>query len=666
MPAVFRAVDVVSTPALTIQEYFGNVASHNSNISACLVKVTAACEEPYQVADFDEYLLVTSGLLVVTHGGGTTTVKQGEGLFLRKGMRLKISWPGPCQYVPICLPAFSPAICHREAEEGLMKDAAALERLDELHAQAKSRNDAAKEHHNSAHVSKANGIAGPVVHKSKDVVDTPELTITEYFGNVASDDASISACLATVTAPCQEAFQCPAFDEYVLVISGTLILQHGASDTTVVRQGEGVFLKSGERVKWTWPGPCQYVPICLPAFSPANCGREDSADAVKTPATMKRLHEHHEAAAKRDVDEPAPKFLRSTLRQRNLASLPKAELHIHLEGAMRPETLTDLCRKHGIDRPMDTRWQQFDSFAKFAEVYIAACACLQEEADLFRLVQEVAEDAKLAGAIWVEAALSCHFYSERFGGTEGVLKVLSRAAEAAEAATGVAMAFIMSVERMLSVEIAEEFANSVRAISDSGAKINGRPAIVGLGLHAAEEGNPPEPFAHAIEIACNGSGLVPLPHAGEFPPSPGQGPASVRFCVDKLGAPRIGHGVLAAEDDELVTHLADKGVCLDVCPTSNYLLRVVGSLAEHPLPRLLAAGVACSINTDDPLLFGCDLLSEFEVCRKELRLSDAELAACARSSFVHSRAPEEIKRRGLDGVTAWLASSGEGSPSNSS
>lgn len=290
MPAVYSSVDVVKTPSLTIQEYIGNIASKDAKLSACLVTVTAPGHEPFQVAEFDEYLLVIFGLLVVTHNNGETTVaKQGEGLFLKGGMRLQISWPGPCMYVPICMPAFSPSICHREEEGGIMKDAAALQRLADMHAKAGSENKAVDEQA----AKRPRTDSRPVVYKSVDVVSTPDLTITEYFGNVSSSDPALSACLATVTAPCQEAFQTPEFDEYVVVISGVVILQHGDGTTTQAKCGQGVLLKAGERVKWTWPGPCQYVPICLPAFTPTNCGREPEEGAVKTEATMQRLHELH-------------------------------------------------------------------------------------------------------------------------------------------------------------------------------------------------------------------------------------------------------------------------------------------------------------------------------------------------------------------------------------
>jgi adenosine deaminase len=117
---------------------------------------------------------------------------------------------------------------------------------------------------------------------------------------------------------------------------------------------------------------------------------------------------------------------------------------------------------------------------------------------------------------------------------------------------------------------------------------------------------------------------------------------------------------LAASDPELVAHLAERNVCLDICPSSNYLLSVVPSLDEHPLKQLLAAGVPCTINSDDPLLFGSSLLQEYAICRSTLKLSDEELADCAKSSFVHSHAPDGLKKRGIDGVAAWVGQRGGG------
>ena len=137
----------------------------------------------------------------------------------------------------------------------------------------------------------------------------------------------------------------------------------------------------------------------------------------------------------------------------------------------------------------------------------------------------------------------------------------------------------------------------------------------------------------------------------------GDGAAGVRFCVDELHAKRIAHGVLAVTDAELVAHLAEQRVCLDVCPSSNYLLSSIPAIADHPIKQLMDAGVPCTINSDDPLLFGSSLVQEYELCRKELGMNDDALAACARCSFQHSHAPVAVKEAGLAGIEAWLETS---------
>lgn len=161
---------------------------------------------------------------------------------------------------------------------------------------------------------------------------------------------------------------------------------------------------------------------------------------------------------------------------------------------------------------------------------------------------------------------SIQVYAERFGGVGSVIKVLLEAAAKAESATGVGIGYILSPERHLSLEIAEAFARDVRAsVLEHQATYAGvGPRVVGFGLHSDERGNPPGPFAPAFEIALDGTGLVSVPHAGELPPSPGEGANSVRVCVEQLAATRIGHGVLALEDPGLTAELARRKVCCDV------------------------------------------------------------------------------------------------------
>lgn len=172
--------------------------------------------------------------------------------------------------------------------------------------------------------------------------------------------------------------------------------------------------------------------------------------------------------------------------------------------------------------------------------------------------------------------------------------------------------------------------------------------VVAFGLAGDEALYPPEPFAEAFAVA-RGAGLMSVPHAGEH-----AGPDSVRAALDLLGAHRISHGVRAVEDPALVARLAVEEVALDICPTSNVLLGVARSLAEHPLPRLLDAGVRCTLNADDSLLFGPGLLAEYDNARTAIGLDDTRLAALARCSLEASGAPRDLVDRALKDIDAWL------------
>jgi adenosine deaminase len=362
---------------------------------------------------------------------------------------------------------------------------------------------------------------------------------------------------------------------------------------------------------------------------------------------------------------------------RDLRSLPKAHLHLHLEGAMRRETLLDLCDRYDITPPADTRGQRFDNFGGFNQLYWAACECIRSRGDLARLVLEVAEDAAAQGAIWIEPAFDAVRYSvlrqdslhRLFENQEVGWRFILDAAATASRATGVGIAFISAIDRTRpltdALERARITANLVRADAhyvQSGMKcFDGQYAgIVAVGLHGNEEGFPPGPFAEAFRVATSDTNLLSTPHAGEIAPSAGAGADSVADAIDHLGADRILHGVLAATDPALVERLARENICLDVCPSSNLQLSVFSSVDAHPLPELLAAGVPCTLASDDPLLFGPDLVDEFELCRRHMGLSDQQLAALARNSFTYSGAPDKVKSAGLNAVDDWLNATGSG------
>lgn len=323
---------------------------------------------------------------------------------------------------------------------------------------------------------------------------------------------------------------------------------------------------------------------------------------------------------------------------RDLAALPKAHLHLHLEGGMRPTTLRELATGNGIPVP---EIRGFGTFGAFAATYVAACDVLISANDVARLVDETVDDAAAAGAVHVEPGMFLPHHRARLGSDEQVLEVVLDAMAAASARTGVSTGLMVSADRTRSPEDAVEQARLAARYAGRG--------VVAFGLANNEDGHPPEPFAEAFGIARS-AGLLSTPHAGEL-----DGPASVRGAIEVLGADRILHGVRAVEDPALVQQLAQSEVCLDVCPTSNLMLSVVDDLAAHPLPALLDAGVRCSLGADDPLLFGPGLLEEYELCRDTLGLSDAQLAAVARSSLTASGASPEVVADGLAGVAAWLA-----------
>ena len=190
--------------------------------------------------------------------------------------------------------------------------------------------------------------------------------------------------------------------------------------------------------------------------------------------------------------------------------------------------------------------------------------------------------------------------------------VLDAAAEAAER-LDVGVGIMLAADRTVDPEIAVAQARIAAKRTERG--------VVSFGLANDEAIGPPEPFAEAFAIAKE-AGLLSVPHAGEL-----VGPESVRGALTTLAPDRLQHGVRAVEDPALVDELADAGIVLDVCPTSNLLLSVYPSIAEHPLPRLLDAGVQCSLNADDPLLFGPGMLQEYELVRRDLELDDTAFAS---------------------------------------
>jgi adenosine deaminase len=323
---------------------------------------------------------------------------------------------------------------------------------------------------------------------------------------------------------------------------------------------------------------------------------------------------------------------------RDLTTLPKGHLHVHLEGAMRPTTLAELADAAGIPVP---EIRGYGSFSAFSDTYVAACQVLLTPDDFARLVFEVVEDSVLDGAVWVEPSFYAPHHRNRFGEDEQIVDMVLDALHAAGEQLGVGVGLMLAADRTVEPSVAVEQARLAATRADRG--------IVSFGLANDEAIGPPEPFAEAFAIAKD-AGLLSTPHAGEL-----AGPESVWGALETLQPDRLQHGVRSIEDPELVQRLADSDIVLDVCPTSNLLLSVYPSLAEHPLPQLLEAGIQCSLNGDDPLLFGPVLLHEYELARTEMGLDDDALASVARASISGSGAPDELKATALRSIDDWLA-----------
>lgn len=325
---------------------------------------------------------------------------------------------------------------------------------------------------------------------------------------------------------------------------------------------------------------------------------------------------------------------------RDLRDLPKAHLHVHLEGAMRPSTLHELCRRDA--RPVP-EIRGYGSFGEFADTYVAACSVLRSPDDLRRLIHEVVEDAALDGCAWIEPAFYPAHHVDRLGAEREIWTMAVEFGVEAGARFGIGVGWLAALDRTLGLDHADRVTDLVIDLVHDGAP------IVALGLHNDEDGFPPDIFTDHFARAGE-AGLLRTPHAGEL-----AGPASVAGALDALDADRIQHGVRAVEDPALVRRLADSAVVLDVCPTSNVLLAVVDQIEDHPLPVLLDAGVRCTINGDDPLLFGPGIAEEYELCRSSLGLVDEQLAEVARTSFMGSAAPDALTEASVRAIDGWLA-----------
>ena len=341
--------------------------------------------------------------------------------------------------------------------------------------------------------------------------------------------------------------------------------------------------------------------------------------------------------------------MRHDLWVRDLRLLPKAHLHLHLTGGMRPSTLVDLARVQGRSLPaglLDPSSVDLDAtglrgWLRFQRLYDVARTVLVGPAEVRRVVREIVEDQVAEGAGWLELQMDPSSYAGRLGGLHRSVELVLETLREAGDELGVGTGLVVAGNRTRNAGEAETHARLAVRFAGRG--------VVGFGLSNDETRGDTRDFEKAFRIA-RGAGLLAVPHAGEL-----RGPGSVRLAVERLGASRLGHGVRAVEDPELLVELAEQGIACEVNPVSNVALGVHASTADSPVRALRNAGVLVVLGADDPLLFRAGLVDQYAALRASQGLGDDELADLARCSVTASTAPETRRRALLDGIDSWLA-----------
>jgi aminodeoxyfutalosine deaminase len=295
---------------------------------------------------------------------------------------------------------------------------------------------------------------------------------------------------------------------------------------------------------------------------------------------------------------------------------PKIELHVHLEGAVRPRALLEIAKRNRVALPADNeedlaRLYAFTDFDHFIDLWMMTTHAIHTEVDFRQVVVSYAEEAAAHGAVYVEGIFTP---AERVSGGASWDEVFTGFCDGVVEAReqhGIEVRLTPDIPRSFGLEPAMQTVRYAIKYRDRG--------VVAVGLGGREAEYPPEPFAPAFRHAKDG-GLGSVPHAGEV-----AGAASIRGAIDDLQADRLRHGVRAVDDPGLLREIVARAIVCDVCPVSNLRTKVYASLDAHPLPAMLAAGVQCSISTDDPAMFDTDLTREYEAA--------AQLGHTARAAY---------------------------------
>jgi adenosine deaminase len=328
-----------------------------------------------------------------------------------------------------------------------------------------------------------------------------------------------------------------------------------------------------------------------------------------------------------------------------IVSLPKAELHIHIEGTLEPEMMFELAARNGVSLPWTTVEEvraayEFTDLQSFLDVYYQGASALVSSEDFDDLMWAYLQRAADDGVRHAEIFFDPQTHTHRGIGAAHFMAGFERAMQRAEQELGITSSLILCFLRHLPPD------DAVATLRDASDHLR---RVVAVGLDSSERGHPPEPFAPAYRVAAE-LGLRAVAHAGE------EGPSSyVMGALDVLGAERIDHGVRALEDPALVARLRDERIPLTVCPLSNLRLRVVETMADHPMRRLMDEGLLVCVNSDDPAYFGGYVADNYRALVEGLGFGKDEIVTLARNSIEASFLPVERKRDLLGDIEAIAA-----------
>jgi len=323
--------------------------------------------------------------------------------------------------------------------------------------------------------------------------------------------------------------------------------------------------------------------------------------------------------------------------------LPKAELHLHLEGTLEPELMFELAARNGLTLPYDSvesarAAYEFSDLQSFLDLYYAGCSVLITEQDFYDLTWAYLTRAAAENIRHVEPFFDPQTHTERDVPFGTVLAGILRALEDGQQRYGITYRLIMSFLRDMSPQSASLTLERARRYGHR---------IAGVGLDSAELGHPPDDFAEVF-TAARTAGYRIVAHAGEEGP-----PEYITGALDVLGAERIDHGVRCLEDQVLTARLAMDRVPLTVCPLSNVRLRVAPDMVSHPLRAMMDAGLLVTINSDDPAYFGGYLVENYIAVAEALRLTPAELIGLAAASFQAAFLDEGTRQDRIAEVEAY-------------